>query len=199
MKSARMIPALGIAAIFLGLFAACPSPEPDTKGQPAGTEPDELITIRLLSGSLLETNLVSKITNDSNALLDHMEKYRAAMPDDRPSVARAWKTAMQATYLKDAKMGLEGRSAIEGWDDIIGAIEEILDTHASFTLQRIHVEIEYLAYESEKYLFLNTDRKPGEEIDMIFHIRSTIVHQSDPFESTWEGELPHRRTCDPLY
>ena len=205
MKNSRMIPAMGIAALFLGLFAACPSPGPDETGTTAGVppeperpEPAEAITVRLVPGSLLESNLIRRIERDNAELLSHLGKYREAAPEDRPSAAKAWKATMQTTYLKDARMTLESGQAVMGWEAIIEAIQEVLDTHASFKLKRVLVEIEYLPYGSEKYVTLNADKKPGEEIDMIFHIKSIIVHESDPQESKWDGELLHRRTCDPI-
>lgn len=211
MKNATMIPVMVIAALFLGLFAACPSSGPDKAGteagvppetarpEPAQTEPAEFITIRLAPGSLLERNLVRKIERDNAELLGHMEKYRAAAPKDRPFVAKAWKMSMKGTYLEVARMTLAGGQVAKEWDHIIGAIEGVLDTHASFKLKSVLVEIVYLPYGSEKYVMLNADKKPGEEIDMIFHIKSTILHQSDPQESAWEGDLLHRRTCDPIW
>lgn len=201
MKNARMIPAMSIAALFLGLFAACPSPGPDETGTTAGVppEPAEAISVRLVPGSLLESNLLRKIERDNAELLGHLGKYREAAPEDRPSAAKAWKATMQTTYLKDARMTLESGQAVKGWEAVIEAIQGALDTHASFKLKSVLVEIEYLPYGSEKYATLNADKKLGEEIDMIFHIKSTIVHESDPLESNWDGELLHRRTCDPLW
>lgn len=206
MKNARMIPAMGIAALFLGLFAACPSPGPDETGttagvppEPARPEPAEAITVRLVPGSLLESNLLRRIERDNAELMGHLGKYREAAPEDRPSAAKAWKAAMQTTYLKDARMTLESGQAAKGWEAVIEAIQGVLDSHASFKLKSVLVEIEYLPYGSEQYVTLNADKKPGEEIDMIFHITSTIVHESDPQESKWDGELFHRRTCDPLW
>jgi hypothetical protein len=206
MKNARMIPAMGIAALFLGLLAACPSPGPDETGttagvppEPARPEPAEDITVRLVPGSLLESNMFRRIERDNAELLGHLRKYRVAAPEDRPSAAKAWKATMKTTYLKDARMTLESGQAVREWEAIIETIQGVLDTHDSFKLKSVLVEIEYLPYGSEKYVMLNADKKPGEEIDMIFHIKSTIVHESDPLESQWDGELLHRRTCDPLW
>lgn len=194
---------LGAAILVVGLSVTCGSgsksetaAKEDVKVDTTQAEAARAITIRLMPGSELETGLMAMIERDANKLLDMLGQARIAALEYEP---KSWAEEFKATSLMEPMLTLEdGITKREGWEQVLMELKRIVDESASISIPRILVELEYLPYKKEKFNGRNEDGiPPEEEIDMIFHVKMILLHESAPSEVELEGDLLHRRVCWP--
>jgi hypothetical protein len=174
---------------------------PRTTGAPEKDIPERIrpITFRLKAGTLLERNLAARVQRDNAKLAKLLAEIREAVMEKKDFDARTWSEDMGDTYLKDPTLTLEDRTEFEGWDAVIPQLEKITRESTYFGVQSVHVELEYLPYDSPQYRAINEGREYPDLVDIIAHIKTILVHASDTGTVKMGGDLRHRLSCDPEF
>lgn len=101
------------------------------------------------------------------------------------------------TYLEVPKLTTEEGVAISGLEDVIAELARIVSVSTYVDAQSVHVELEYLPIRTAAYdAAQDTYGKiPGNEVDMIAHIKTVLAYAPKDAPVMIEGLLPHRKVC----
>jgi len=101
------------------------------------------------------------------------------------------------TYLEFPKLTTEEGVTISGLEDVIAELARIVSASTYVDAQSVHVELEYLPIKTAAYdaAQVKYGMIPGNEVDMIAHIKTVLAYAPKDAPVTIEGLLPHRKVC----
>ncbi len=203
MKKGRPVKWAVAAFLAVALFAAS-APQERAKSETITAAPEKIcpLTYSLAPGSLMSKKYAAKIEKDNVRLSQLLADYRASVlgAGDKKFDPGNWVNQMADTYLKNPTLTTETGDKFTGWKEVLPQLERIINASTYLDVQGVHVTFEYLPYGSEDFIRFNRSiREPGEQIDFIGHIKTVLAYAPHDDPVTMEGELPHRRTCDPIY
>jgi hypothetical protein len=206
MKKERSIRWAVAAILAVGLFAAS-APQDRARVVPAMVTPVTVVpekicplTYSLAPGSLMSKKYAAKIESDNSKLSQLLAAYRGSVLGKTDLNADYWAKQMDDTYLRNPTLTTETGVRITGWREILPELLRVINESTYIDVQSVHVQFEYLPYGSEEYLrFNSTITKPESQIDFIGHVRTVLAYAPHDDPVTMEGDLPHRRTCDPIW
>lgn len=209
MKKERSIGWAVAAFLTVALFAASAPQEmtgvAPVTGTPVTVVPEKIcpLTYSLSPGSLMSKRYAAKIERDNSKLSQLLAAYRGSVLEDKKFEKfdpTYWIKQMDDTYLKNPTLTTETGSKLTGWREILPELLRIINASTYIDVQSVHVQFEYLPYGSEEYLRYNrTATNPEDQIDFIGHVKTVLAYAPHDDPVTMEGNLPHRRTCDPLW
>jgi hypothetical protein len=206
MKRERSIRWAVAAILAVGLFAA--SAPQDRAGvvpamvTPVTVVPEKIcpLTYSLAPGSLMSKKYAAKIESDNSKLSQLLAAYRGSTLGKTDFNSDYWAKQMADTYLRNPTLTTEAGERITGWTEILPELLRIINESTYIDVQSVHVQFEYLPYGGEEYVRYNSKiTAPEEQIDFIGHVRTVLAYAPHDDPVTMEGDLPHRRTCDPLW
>jgi len=206
MKKERSIKWAVAALLAAALFAAS-APQDKAGGAPVTVTPVTVVpekicplTYSLAPGSLMSKRYAAKIERDNSALSQLLVAYRESVLGITKFDPIYWIKQMDDTYLKNPTLTTETGSKLTGWREILPELLRIINESTYIDVQSVHVQFEYLPYGSEGYLRYNrTVTNPEDQIDFIGHVKTVLAYAPHDDPVTMEGDLLHRRTCDPLW
>lgn len=206
MKKERAIRWAVAAILAVALFAAS-APQDRTGVVPATVTPVTVVpekicplTYSLAPGSLMSRKYAAKIESDNSKLSQLLAAYRGAVLGKTEFNSDYWIKQMADTYLRNPTLTTEAGERITGWTDILPELLRIINESTYIDVQSVHVQFEYLPYGSEEYLRFNRAiTKPEDQIDFVGHVKTVLAYAPHDDPVTMGGDLPHRRTCDPIF
>lgn len=105
------------------------------------------------------------------------------------------------TYLEEPKLTTERGVTVIGIPAVIKELVRIISDSTYVAAQSVHVYLQYLPVDSAEFSSINAKypQKPGEELDIVAHIKTVLAYAPKDAPVTIEGTLPHRKVCDPIY
>lgn len=105
------------------------------------------------------------------------------------------------TYLAEPRLTTEQGVTVVGIPAVLAELGRIISNSTYVAAQSVYVYLQYLPVDSPEFSSINTKypQKPGEELDIIAHIKTVLAYAPYDAPVTIEGTLPHRKTCDPIY
>jgi hypothetical protein len=120
----------------------------------------------------------------SRDLFGMLDKSKAANP-------------FSGTYLEDPKLTTEEGVTVVGIAAVVVELDRIVSISTYVDAQSVHVALEYLPIKTAAYDAAQTKYGmiPGNEVDMIAHIKTVLAYAPKDAPATIEGLLPHRTIC----
>jgi len=203
MKHGKFVMGLVFIALAALFFTAClnngekskptTGKTPDSPAVPVPVPKPEII-FGMAPGSLV--NYLAEIDSHADKFIELLNKIQA---DGRELSEDDWNEWMGKTYLRSPKkLNWNGRT-FEGITEIIAALNSVIAVSKSFKLKKKRINLRFIPFDlspDSDWMKINRDKLPGMEIDFIGHIKTTIAYNG---EFDIEGDMPHRRTCEPDY
>jgi hypothetical protein len=218
MRKNKAVRLAGLCAAFAAVFV------PAASARLTGQKYEKVcpITFRLYPGTHFEASCAAKIEKDNAKLATFLSDLRSNkklrawieswIKGSERTGADALTRATSAfhadlekegypdpfvgTYLADPKLTTEKGVIVEGLRPVIAELIRIVSGSTYLDVQSVHVGLEYLPYGSAAYAAKNEGiADPGQQIDIIAHIKTVLAYAPYDDPVTIEGTLPHRKVC----